>query len=74
MLVLSRKQGQRIIIGSNIEVIVVRTECDRVRLGFIAPVQVPIYREEIADRIEGQGGNDVKQGKQEHTEFFDVLG
>ena len=74
MLVLSRKQGERVMIGSNIEVVVLRTEGDRVRLGFIAPRQVPIYREEIAGRTNCQEGNDGGKGEPENAEVFDVLG
>ncbi|MBI2480134.1 MAG: carbon storage regulator [Planctomycetia bacterium] len=37
MLVLSRKQGERIIIGDGIEVMVLETRGNHVRLGFTAP-------------------------------------
>jgi carbon storage regulator len=47
MLVLSRKVGQEIIIGDNIRVQVLWVRGNQVRLGFTAPVDVPISREEI---------------------------
>lgn len=47
MLVLSRKMGERIIIGDNIELVVIRIQGDKVRLGFEAPEDVTIHREEI---------------------------
>jgi len=47
MLVLTRKRGQSIFIGDGIEVVVLESRNDRVRLGFIAPAEVPIVREEI---------------------------
>jgi carbon storage regulator len=47
MLVLSRKVGERIVIGSNIEVIILAIEGDRIRLGFVAPRAVSIHRQEI---------------------------
>lgn len=53
MLVLTRKQGQRVVIGGNIEVVVLESHGDRVRLGFVAPNEVPIHREEIHHRISG---------------------
>lgn len=52
MLVLSRKQGQRIVIGKNIEVNVLAVRGDRVRLGFSAPAEIQIHRQEVAQRIE----------------------
>ena len=47
MLVLSRKIGERIIINKNIVLEVVEIRGDKVRLGIIAPKEVPIFREEI---------------------------
>jgi carbon storage regulator len=51
MLVLSRKSGERIVIGNDIEIVVVGIQGDRVKLGFIAPNDVPIHRTEVYDRI-----------------------
>lgn len=51
MLVLSRKKKQGIVIGGNIEVVVVAVRGDTVKLGFNAPSEVSIHREEIARRI-----------------------
>ena len=46
MLVLSRKQGQRVCIGDDIEVTVLDIRGSRVRLGVNAPRHVPVDREE----------------------------
>ncbi len=51
MLVLSRKKGERIVIGGNIEVTVVGVRGNCVRLGFRAPDEVAIHREEIFQQI-----------------------
>lgn len=51
MLVLSRKTGQKLIINDNIEVIVIETRGEFVRLGIKAPKDVSIYREEIYEEI-----------------------
>ena len=50
MLVLSRKVGERILIGDNISVTVVRVAQGTVRLGVEAPAELPIVREEIKDQ------------------------
>jgi len=52
MLVLSRKTGERIMIGDNIEVTIVEVRGDRVKLGFSGPPEVAIHREEIYRKIE----------------------
>ncbi len=52
MLVLTRKRGEKIMIGSDVELVVVGMCGDRVRLAFKAPPDVPIYRKEIHLRMQ----------------------
>ncbi len=47
MLVLSRKRGETIVVGENIEVSILEVQGNRVRLGFKAPAEVRIRREEL---------------------------
>jgi carbon storage regulator len=47
MLVLSRKKGESIMIGDHVELVVLGTDGDRVRLGISAPKDVEVYRKEI---------------------------
>jgi len=51
MLVLSRKVGESVIINHDIKVMVVEQRGDKVRLGFVAPKEVPIHREEVENEI-----------------------
>ena len=48
MLVLSRKLGEKIVIGENIVVTIVKIDRNQIRIGIEAPHEVPVYREEIA--------------------------
>jgi carbon storage regulator len=48
MLVVSRKEHQRLLIGSDVELTVVHIGEKRVRLGIRAPEEVSIKREELA--------------------------
>ncbi len=52
MLVLTRKPGQSIMIGDDIEVQVLSVAGDKVRLGITAPRDVGIFRDEVYERIE----------------------
>lgn len=47
MLVLSRKKGQSIMIGNDIEISVVEIQGDQIRLGINAPKNVAIHRKEV---------------------------
>lgn len=51
MLVLSRKQDEKIIIGDSITLMVVSIQGDKVRLGIDAPKHVTIHREEVYKAI-----------------------
>ena len=51
MLVLSRKAGERISIGPEIEVTVLGIHKGRVKLGFLGPPEIPIHREELQRSI-----------------------
>ena len=51
MLVLSRKVGERILIGDHVVVTVVRVSPCLVRLGVEAPENMPVVREEIKEQI-----------------------
>jgi carbon storage regulator len=51
MLVLSRRGGEEIKIGDQVTVLVVKVGRGEVRLGVVAPKEVPVHRAEIAARI-----------------------
>ena len=47
MLVLTRKVGETIVIGTTVRLTVVRIVGDKVRLGIAAPADVPVDRQEV---------------------------
>ena len=51
MLILTRKIGESVVIGNNVRVTVIDRSPGVVRLGFEAPPEVSIYREEIHREI-----------------------
>jgi len=50
MLILTRKEGESLVIGDDITVKVVLAEGTSIRLGIQAPREIPVLREEVADR------------------------
>lgn len=51
MLVLSRREGQSIMIGNDIVVTVIEVRGDHVRIGIDAPRSITVHREEVAAEI-----------------------
>lgn len=54
MLVLSRKKNESIVINDEITVTVVEIRGDKVRLGIVAPKEIPVHRQEVHDAIHGK--------------------
>lgn len=54
MLVLTRKTGESIIIGGNIELKIISVEGDQVKIGVDAPRSVKVYRSEIYKAIQAE--------------------
>ncbi len=60
MLILSRKTNESIIIGDNIEVMIVEIKGDQVKLGINAPKEVSLYRGEIYQAIQNENKEAAK--------------
>jgi carbon storage regulator len=72
MLVLSRKEGERIVIGRDIVITVVESRGHRVRLGITAPPETPINREEVFERLtRAERGNSVDDCRQGASSFVE---
>ena len=56
MLVLSRRVGERIVIGQGVVVTVLAAEGQRIRLGVEAPRAVPVVRDELCGPDGGEAG------------------
>ena len=61
MLVLSRKKNESIVINNDIVVTVVDIRGDKVRLGIVAPKEVPVHRQEVFDAIHGKSPAGIAQ-------------
>lgn len=54
MLILTRRVGEKMIIGDNVTVTVLATQGKQVRIGVVAPRSIPVHREEIYNKIAEQ--------------------
>lgn len=52
MLILSRKNGEKLIIGDNVELTILGIKGNQVRIGVNAPKDVTVHREEVYLRIQ----------------------
>ena len=64
MLVLSRQKDESIMIGDDVEIIIVDVRGDKVRLGITAPKQIPVHRREIYDAIQREKNEKKNEAEQ----------
>ncbi len=61
MLVVSRKVGERILIGDQISVTVIKVGSGGVRIGIQAPRELPVIREELAEQVRHAEQNKIDE-------------
>jgi len=54
MLILTRRRGESIVIGGDIEVTLLQVQGDQVRLGITAPKDVAVHRKEVLEQIRAE--------------------
>ena len=62
MLILTRRVGETLMIGDDIQITVLGIKGNQVRVGITAPKSTAVHREEIYNRI--QSGEPMKAGSQ----------
>jgi carbon storage regulator len=77
MLVLSRKVGEKLVIGNEIWVTVVAVNGNRVRVGIAAPDDVPILRSELAgcldEAVDGDQSAEPVSSEMSHSNGDDIV-
>ena len=63
MLVLSRKSGESFLIGDNIEIFILDTQNDKIKVGIAAPGDIKIIRKELKEIEEANQDSANSSGK-----------
>lgn len=71
MLVISRKAGESIFIGDDIEVIIVEAQNGKVKLGINAKSNIRILRKEIVDEVTAEN---IQASSRDNNQPIDVIG
>lgn len=72
MLVLSRKTGESIMIGDQIELVILGTERDQVKIGIRAPRHLQVFRKEIYAMLK-ETNEEASQSRVDQTELAKLL-
>lgn len=70
MLVLTRKRGQSIIVGDDIEITILEIDRDHVKIGISAPKSVKVYRRELYEEIKKTNVASIVKNKELLEELF----
>lgn len=57
MLILTRKVGEKLIIGDDIVVTILGEKSGQIRIGIDAPRDIEVHREEVWERIKAEGNS-----------------
>lgn len=60
MLALTRKKGESLVVNNNIEITVLEIRGDQIKIGILAPKNVPVYRKEVYLQIQKENEASLK--------------
>ncbi|MBN2289787.1 MAG: carbon storage regulator CsrA [Candidatus Glassbacteria bacterium] len=74
MLILTRKQGESVAIGDDIQVTVVEIQGKQVKLGVKAPREIAVHRQEIYEKIQEENIRAAQISQADLDRLRDAMG
>ena len=72
MLIITRRPGEKIMVGDDVVVEVIEVSGSSVRIGIAAPKSIPVYREEIWAAVKAENAAAAASGVKELPEDLPV--
>ncbi len=72
MLILTRRLGESLIVGNNVELTVLGVNGNQVRIGINAPNDVSVHRKEIYLRIEAENAENSAKNSVKQIDLLDI--
>lgn len=74
MLILTRRSDESVMVGNNIEIRIMEVRGDQVRIGFVAPRNIAIYRKEVHEAIQAENAQAAGRGAEALQQLGQSLG
>jgi carbon storage regulator len=65
MLILTRREGETLMVGDDVAITVLGIKGNQVRIGVIAPKDISVHREEIYLKIQKEDDKKIKKASEE---------
>ena len=62
MLILTRRTGETVMIGDDVSLTILGVKGNQVRIGFIAPKNIPVHRLEIYEKVRKEKNEGTDEG------------